>query len=189
MILGGALLAKAIKRRRAKKGQEKLNRSEDAAIKKAQQEQESAAQKAAEQAQGFRESIGGRMQRRGDLEAAQAGSDIRGGMQDVRRGASSRGLLYSGLSQAGQADVAAQAGGAAAQRLAGYAQNLDQTARGMEDQAVQQGMQAQSYSQDLLDELYNRQLQQHKSSRGFLGRFAPKLGKAIGGIMGGGMGG
>lgn len=109
---------------------------------------------------------------------SQIGDAARVGLEDqlggIREQASGRGLLYSGLRQAGEAGARAQMGADVARGTAQANRALEDQAWGAEQQALQNMMQKRQ-AELALDKLYNQQLlakaESEASRPGFLGIF------------------
>lgn len=109
-----------------------------------------------------------------------ARSELARDLAQNRKGASSRGLLYSGLKQA--ADVGAESGMAAsvAQNRAATAAQLENQARGLEDQAANTGISLQMNKQGIADNSYAMALQNRQAQLQAQGA----LGGAVGTVAG-----
>ncbi len=119
----------------------------------------------AQQAQQFRSNIPQMSEAQGTAAADDTRRQLAGTVAGVRQNANSRGLLYSGLRQAGEANAGAQAASGLAQKQAGINNNLQGQATTLENQALQSGMGVRQLQQDQYNNAYQRALnaQQQKS--------------------------
>lgn len=109
---------------------------------------------------------------------------LAGRMADIKRGASSRGLLYSGLPQAAQSAASAQQAGALAQQRADVNAQLEGQAMGLESAAIQGGLGLQQAKQQVLDRNYENEMNQRMAKQravsGLLGTLGSLGGAAAG---------
>lgn len=120
----------------------------------------------------------------GGLEDQAADSGRRalaGNLTDVRRGASSRGLLYSGLRQGGEAGAYGNYLSGLSQARAGINEQTQGNASDMLEQAKNQGLNAQAARQSLNDAIYNRRQQGYQQAQGM----NEQRTKSLSGLMGG----
>jgi len=105
-------------------------------------------------------------------------------LTDIKRGASSRGLLYSGIKQG--ADQEAATG--LASELSGQAystnQALENQAKQMEDQAVDAGLNEQNMKQKANQQAYQTALQRRQENQAGLGSLMGGAGSLFGSILG-----
>jgi hypothetical protein len=128
------------------------------------------------QAQNFRSNLPTYTQDKYNIASDMAKQKLGQDMNAIRSGASSRGLLYSGLREGREA----QAQGAMVSNLARQRTDINRDAeneaRGMEMGAINSGMSLQQANQARQDAIYNAALDK------YMNRKSP--GQAIGGILG-----
>lgn len=109
-------------------------------------------------------------------------------MSGIKQGASQRGLLYSGLRSGAEANAASGAQSDLAAQRAEINQNLENTAQGMEQGALQSGMQRYGTQLQQSSDTYQQALQKMKDQQaqqaGIMGAAGSVGGMLLGGMPG-----
>jgi hypothetical protein len=121
-------------------------------------EQAAFRQKLSAQAQQYRSNLGDTRAKQYAVSNQQRRRELAQDVGDVRRGASSRGLLYSGLRSSGEASAAGGAASKMAQDRERINQETEAKAQNMEREAIGLGLASQSQEQSMNQDLYNRAL-------------------------------
>ena len=137
-----------------------------------------------EGAREFREEAGDIAAEQGGLLRRQAEDVLEEGTQDIRKGYSSRGLLYSGIRQKAEGDLRGQVSGELARSQAQLQSDLEDEARAKEFMAARYGLQGYEEARQRYEDVYNRRLRNALESRK---RFAG-VGAGLGYLMGSGLG-
>lgn len=133
------------------------------------QQSQDLANRQAQEARDFGANLQGEQEKQFGFKRGEGLRNLAGQMRDVNRQASRRGLLYSGLQQAGKADAAQQTIGNLMQDRAGINLNTEQQLRDMEGGAMNTAFNDYQGRQQQEDDRYQKELAKHKSSKGFLG--------------------
>lgn len=136
------------------------------------------------QAQDFRANIGGYKDNQFNQASNESRKDLSSRLSDIKSQSNSRGLLYSGLRQAGEAGAGAQASAGLAGQRAQINQGAEQQAQGLENSAIKNGLAYQQAQQAAAD--YNAQQQQKANDANKKGLMS--MTGALGGIIGAGAG-
>lgn len=104
-------------------------------------------------------------------------------LQDVKTGASQRGLLHSGLRQGEESRIGADSAGRLAGQRADINLQSEDMAQEMENEAIQSGLQYQKMMQDLADEEYNKNMEIEQQRKGSIGGMTRGLGTSVAGIF------
>lgn len=133
----------------------------------------------------YRSNLGNLQSQKYEGSANEARRGLAQKMADIKAGASSRGLLYSGLRKGEEAAAAgASASGLAAER-ANINKQTENQAQQMENSAISAGMDLQKQKQQIADYNANQQLQSQQQKSGLM----KGLGGAAGGLIGTAAGG
>lgn len=100
-------------------------------------------------AQNFRQNMAGMQAEQDRASRMDARSQLAQSMQNIKQGAASRGLLYSGLKQSDEAKAAQGAAQNVATQSAATRADLEDQARGLEDTALNTGINIQNLRQGL----------------------------------------
>lgn len=138
-------------------------------------------QQQTEQAKSFRAGLPGEQARQNERLQSESRLNLANRLGGVNRNMASRGLMYSGLNQGAQAQERASAAGDLAGNIAQSNAGLENQAQGLENTAVQGGLQQAGLAQgradlDMAQALEQRRMQQQAQS-GLFG--------AVGGLLGG----
>lgn len=106
-------------------------------------------------------------------------------IQGIREGASSRGLLYSGMRQGAEAGARNQAGGLLARGQQGIKESLRKQAESLDNQAIQSGIDIQQSQQRIADMAYQQALAEMQSENSMFGSIMGAVGTAVGMAYGG----
>lgn len=107
------------------------------------------------------------------------------GTQSIRQGASARGALYGGGRQAQEQKLRANVGGQLAAGSQKVKTGLLQTAKQLEDQAVQSGIDLRNQQQNLFDQAYQNAMAEMQQEAGLWGNLLGAVGGVVGGVYGG----
>jgi len=111
------------------------------------------------------------------------------GIQDIRKGASSRGLLYSGLRQGAEAGRIGESQSRIAGRAADLSDQIEQQKDNLDNQAVQAGLSKQAAELGMASEDYASNLEKAKQRTSGIKKIAGMIGNVGGSAMGSAMGG
>lgn len=116
----------------------------------------------------FRENLGGMEEQAFRPQRESAVTSLAQQQQNIRAGASNRGLLYSGLRQQDEANAGANTEANLQNKRADINNSFKQSANAFDQQALSSGMQIQQNAQDIQDQLYNQALNQYQQKNGSL---------------------
>lgn len=133
----------------------------------------------------FKQGLPGLRERQFNVGADKLRMGLAGKMADIRRGASSRGLLYSGIPQGQQAQARTQLGTQFGQLRGDIQQRTQKQLQDMQDRAFKSNIEIQRLEQERAKALYNQALAKAQArTAAMMG-----LGRGGGGLLGGLMGG
>lgn len=110
---------------------------------------------------------------------------LEGGVRDIRKGYSTRGLLYSGLRQGAESGLKGQVAAEMARQQAGINAELEDLARAREYQAARIGLEGYEEARNRFEELYNKQMQNALSRRRRIANLGGAVGYGVGAYLGG----
>lgn len=143
--------------------------------------------RAAEQARQFRAESAGMAQQQGQQAEDKSRRGLAEQISGIKQGASQRGLLYSGLRSGAESNAASGAQSDLAAQRAQINQNLEDTAQGMEQGALQSGMQRYGNQLQESSDTYQQALQRMKDQQsqqsGILGAAGSVGGMLLGNFM------
>lgn len=111
------------------------------------------------------------------------------GIQDIRKGASSRGLLYSGLRQGAEAGRIGEAQSKISNRAADLSEQIEMQKESLDAQAVQSGLDKSAIEAGMAQSDYAGSLQKSKARSSGLKKLAGMIGQTGGMAAGGAFGG
>lgn len=136
------------------------------------------------EAKDFREDIPEMAQAQGEELKRQGQASLDAGIKDIRKGMSSRGLLYSGLRQGKEAGLRGQVAMQMARGQAEINSELEDLARAKEYQASRYGLQGYEEALTRYENLYNKQMENALRRRKQMSQIAGAAGYAAGTAMG-----
>lgn len=135
-------------------------------------------------AEEFRENIDDIASEQGGILRRQAEDMVESGTKDIRKGFSSRGLLYSGLRQGAESGLKGQVAGELARSQAQLRSDLEDEARAKEFMAARYGLQGYEEARQRYEQVYNQRLRNALERRKRFSQIGSGLGYAIGAGVG-----
>lgn len=135
----------------------------------------------------FRSSIPTLNQQAGTIQGEEGRQGLARKLTDIKRSASSRGLLYSGIKQGADQEVASSTASDLANKSYSTNKSLENQAQKMENSAIESGMKGLEAKQQAAQQSYQMALQrrqaQQQGQAGLLGGVGSLAGAALGGQM------
>lgn len=104
-------------------------------------------------------------------------------LTDIKNGANSRGLLYSGVKQSADAEAAGQTASTLSNQAYQTNQGLEQQAQGLENTAMDAGMKEQQMRQQMNDSAYQTALKRKQENQAGMSSLMGGAGSLIGAGM------
>lgn len=135
------------------------------------------------QAQDFRKGIPEEKARQANMAGDASRRDLASKMAGVKASANQRGLLYSGLRQAGEGTAAAQSAADLARQTASTNAGLDEKARALESTAVTGSYNNLNQQQNMAGDALKIALEDRQARSGAMAGLGKELGSLGGGLM------
>lgn len=132
----------------------------------------------------FRSSLPGMQQEAGGVAENQSKRQLAGDLVRNKQNASSRGLLYSGVKQMGDASAQAQSQAGLNAKKFSVNKELEGQANEAEQQAIKAAQDQQNLESDLRGQMYDVALSNANAKRGALGALGGAVGSAVGAGLG-----